>query len=84
VTINRGPGELTVQVRDNGIGIPAQDLPYMGQRFYRTDKARSRAHGGSGLGLAIARSLVQAQGGRLWIESQEGAGTAVSFTLPAI
>jgi two-component system sensor histidine kinase BaeS len=84
VTIQPGPDELTVRIRDNGIGIPTQDLPYMGQRFYRTDKARSRAHGGSGLGLAIARSLVQAQEGSLWIESQEGAGTTVSFTLPAI
>jgi signal transduction histidine kinase len=82
VAIDRGPdpGELTVRIRDNGIGIPAKDLPYMGQRFYRADKARSRAHGGSGLGLAIARSLVQVQGGRLWIESQEGVGTSVSFT----
>jgi signal transduction histidine kinase len=83
VTIQRGPGEFTVQIRDHGIGIPSKDLPYLGQRFYRADKARSRAHGGSGLGLAIARSLVQVQGGRLWIESQEGVGTTISFTLPA-
>ncbi|MBI5960234.1 MAG: HAMP domain-containing protein, partial [Chloroflexi bacterium] len=86
VTIDRGPGsdEITVQVQDHGIGIPAKDLPYMGQRFYRADKARARAHGGSGLGLAIAQSLVQAQSGRLWIVSQEGAGTTVSFTLPSV
>jgi signal transduction histidine kinase len=72
-----------VQVRDGGIGIPAEDLPRVGQRFYRTDKARSRAEGGSGLGLAIAQALVQAHGGRLWVESEEGQGTVVSFTLPS-
>jgi signal transduction histidine kinase len=71
-----------VQVRDEGIGIPAEDLPRIGQRFFRADRARSRADGGSGLGLAIARALVQAHGGQLWVESQEGVGTTVSFTLP--
>ncbi len=74
--------EMLVKVRDEGIGIPAADLPRIGQRFYRTDKARSRAQGGSGLGLAIARSLIQAHGGQLWLESQEGEGVEVSFTLP--
>jgi signal transduction histidine kinase len=72
-----------VQVCDEGIGIPTEDLPYIGRRFYRADKARSRAEGGSGLGLAIAQALVQAHGGRLWLESQEGQGTVVSFTLPS-
>jgi signal transduction histidine kinase len=77
-------GGLSVQVRDQGIGIPAEDLAHVGQRFYRADKARSRAGGGSGLGLAIARALVQAHGGRLWLESQEGQGTVASFTLPVL
>ncbi len=75
-------GFVVVQVRDRGIGIPEENLPHVGQRFYRADKARSRAGGGSGLGLAIARTLVTAHGGDLWLESQEGRGTLACFTLP--
>lgn len=83
VRVSAGPdGWATIRVRDQGIGIPVEELPHIGQRFYRADKARSRAEGGSGLGLAIAQALVQAHGGRLWLESQEGQGTEVSFTLP--
>jgi signal transduction histidine kinase len=82
VTSDQGQA-VQVQVRDKGIGIPAKDLARIGERFYRADKARSRTQGGSGLGLAIARALVQAHGGQLWLESQEGQGTVVTFTLPA-
>ena len=73
---------VLVQVVDRGPGIPAEALPRLGQRFYRADKARARSQGGSGLGLAIARALVEAHGGQLWIESIEGQGATVSFTLP--
>jgi signal transduction histidine kinase len=73
--------EVLVEVQDEGIGIPASEMPRVGQRFYRADKARSR--GGHGLGLAIAQSLIRAHGGELWLKSEEGVGTTASFTLPA-
>ncbi|HOT92619.1 MAG TPA: ATP-binding protein [Anaerolineae bacterium] len=87
VTVSVSPGPehtVLIQVRDQGVGIPADALPRIGERFYRADKARSRAHGGSGLGLAIAQALIEAHGGKLWLESREGEGTTARFTLPGV
>jgi signal transduction histidine kinase len=78
-----GEGRAEIRVRDTGIGIPRADLPRITERFYRVDKARSRELGGTGLGLAIVKHLVLAHGGELGIESQEGEGTTIRFTLPA-
>lgn len=84
VSIDGGKQEpARVQVRDEGIGIPAEDLSRVGERFYRADRARARAQGGSGLGLAIAQALVQAHGGELSLDSHEGHGTVVTFVLPS-
>jgi two-component system phosphate regulon sensor histidine kinase PhoR len=77
-----GDGALEVAVADTGVGIPAADLPRITERFYRVDKARSRALGGTGLGLAIVKHLVLAHGGELRIESPQQRGTTVRFTLP--
>ena len=67
-------------VQDNGIGIPADDVSRIFERFYKADHAR--AEEGTGLGLAIARHLVEAHGGRIWVESIEGRGSTFYFTVP--
>lgn len=72
---------VEVSVRDTGEGIRAEDLPHIFERFYRGEKSRSRATGGSGLGLAIARSIVQAHGGEIGVESRPG-DTRFTFQLP--
>ncbi|MCP8969297.1 HAMP domain-containing sensor histidine kinase [Ectobacillus ponti] len=76
-------GMIAIHVEDRGMGIPAEDLPFVLNRFYRVDKARSRKLGGNGLGLAIAKRLVEAYSGTISLRSTEGAGTTVSLTFPA-
>lgn len=73
---------LTVWVRDTGTGINESDLPYIFDRFFRSDRARSAASGGSGLGLAIIKAIITAHGGTIRAESTPGKGTSITFTLP--
>ena len=75
---------LLVTVRDQGIGIPPEDLPRIWERFYRVDNTNTRRIGGTGLGLAITRALVELHGGRIWVESTAGKGSAFFFTLPVV
>ena len=73
---------VKVTVEDTGSGIPEEDLPKVFERFYRVEKTRSRDFGGTGLGLSIARKVIESHGGSIWIESKQGSGTVVNFTLP--
>jgi signal transduction histidine kinase len=79
----RPDGGVTVGVRDTGVGIPAEHLPRIFERFYRVDPGRSRAEGGTGLGLAIVKHLVEAHGGKVKAESVPGAGTTIMANFPA-
>lgn len=76
-------GEVECAVCDNGPGIASEHLPHLFERFYRVDRARSRDLGGTGLGLSIVKHIVQAHGGRVWVESRVGQGSSFHFTLPA-
>ncbi len=76
--------EVVVLVQDNGIGIAEEDIDRIFERFYKSDRARTRGSGGTGLGLAIAKHLVEAHGGRIWVTSKKGKGSTFYFTLPTI
>ncbi len=83
VQVSTDDHEVRVAVIDSGIGIAAEHLPHLFERFYRVDKSRARNSGGSGIGLAIARHLIYAQGGEIWAESDGiGKGARFIFTLP--
>ena len=82
IAASREKDGILVSVSDTGEGIPPEHLPYIFERFYRVDDARSRKTGGAGLGLAIAKQMVELHGGRIWVESEAGKGSKFSFTLP--
>ncbi|MCB2209337.1 HAMP domain-containing protein [bacterium] len=85
VSLGQAADEAQVTVQDTGIGIPAEHLPHVFERFYRVEDARSRRDGGSGLGLAIVSKLIEAQGGRIWAESAgTDQGAVFRFTLPLV
>lgn len=84
VSLTDRDGFAVAQVRDTGIGIAAADLPYIFDRFYRADKARSRESGGTGLGLSIARWVAEAHGGSIDVQSSPGEGSVFEVSLPLV
>ena len=73
---------VILSISDQGLGIPRQDINKVFDRFYRVDKVRSRQQGGTGLGLAISKEVIEALGGRIWVDSQEGKGSTFYISLP--
>lgn len=82
ITAAAAESEILVEVRDTGVGIAPEHLPYIFERFFRADHSRNRATGGAGLGLTIVKQLVKAHGGRIWAESTQGLGSVFTFALP--
>jgi signal transduction histidine kinase len=82
VALRNGGGELRVDVRDTGVGIPDEARAHIFTPFYRADNPLRDEVGGTGLGLSITRRLVELQGGRIWFESRVNEGSTFSFTLP--
>jgi two-component system NtrC family sensor kinase len=82
VQIQTRPDRVTVTVKDNGLGIPAADLPYIFDKFYRVSAESTKGIKGTGLGLAIVKSVVEAHNGRIWADSTLGQGSTFTFTLP--
>lgn len=82
ISAEANDSEVIVHVKDTGIGIPAESLPRIFERFYRVDKGRSREMDGTGLGLAIAKHVLSKHGGRIWVDSSPGEGSVFYFALP--
>lgn len=82
ITARITDGRAILEVADTGIGITAEHLTHLGNRFYRVDKSRSRVAGGAGLGLSIARGIARVHGGQITIDSTQGTGSSVSLVLP--
>jgi signal transduction histidine kinase len=82
VKIQEDTGHVKVSVTDNGIGIPAGDLPRVFERFFQVETHLTRRYGGMGLGLSVAKAMIELHGGRIWVDSQEGKGSTFTFLLP--
>ncbi|MCL6631274.1 MAG: cell wall metabolism sensor histidine kinase WalK [Alicyclobacillus herbarius] len=84
LTVRESAGYAQIEVRDTGSGIPEEDIPYIWERFYKADKARTRGRSGTGLGLAITRHIVEAHDGDIVVNSQLGKGTTFTVSIPLV
>ena len=82
VTMKTTDDQMILSISDQGLGIPKQDLPRIFDRFYRVDRARSRAQGGTGLGLSIAKEIIKQHNGFIWAKSEHGKGSTFTIVLP--
>ena len=82
VSMKTTDDQMILSIKDQGLGIPQQDLPKIFDRFYRVDRARSRAQGGTGLGLAIAKEIIKQHNGFIWAKSEYGKGSTFTIVLP--
>jgi len=83
ICLTREPGKALVTIRDRGVGIPVEDLPYIFEPFYRADKSRTRKTGGFGLGLSMCKTIMDAHGGEIALTSVVSRGTTAILTFPA-
>lgn len=84
INISENTDDIIVMIRDNGKGIREEELPFIFDRFYRTDSSRNSRTGGSGLGLAIAKKIIEEHGGKIWAESVIDKGTTIYFSIPRL
>jgi signal transduction histidine kinase len=84
LSVYRENGDVHVLLEDNGIGISKEDMPKLFRKFHQIDSSSTRNYGGNGLGLYVTKVIVEDHGGKIWLESEEGAGTRVHVTLPAV
>jgi len=82
VTLESDDRQAVLKIADTGVGISSEDIPFLFDRFYRVDKARTREAGGAGLGLSICREIVEAHGGSIGVESEPGKGSVFTVSLP--
>ena len=84
IAVKEFDDKVDVEVTDNGIGVPRGEFDRIFERFYRVDKARSRATGGTGLGLSIVRHVIANHGGEVLVESDEGEGSVFTLSIPKV
>ena len=82
INVKSRPPHIVVRIIDNGIGIPRDELRFVFEPFYRVDKSRTKDTGGYGLGLSLCKTIMEAHGGRIEVESEPGAGTTVTLFFP--